>query len=218
MDLSFTSASFNDRPARDRYPTEMRGRWFLGKHGEKSLNANLCEIGFVIAQASDGRKPPSRDDIMQSFDIETYKVSSQLQRFPGETRPSRVLEMTGPVLYHGIQNHAFFAFNPFFDGVWTTPVAGYLTDGGYSGLSVVGWFPLAEYSYYYEILRNERPVQVIYDFRDAGATSGYLSMVGLGTSSAQIGHAPSESISAAMSNIARIVPMPIDRDLPMRTK
>jgi len=36
---------------------------------------------------------------MLSFEIDTYKVTSQLQRFPGETRPSRVLDMTGPVLY-----------------------------------------------------------------------------------------------------------------------
>lgn len=43
---------------------------------------------------------------MQSFDIESYKVSSELQRFPGATRASRVLEMTGPVQFHGIQNHA----------------------------------------------------------------------------------------------------------------
>jgi hypothetical protein len=155
---------------------------------------------------------------MQSFAIETYKVSTQLQRFPGETRPSRVLEMVGPVLTHGIQNHAMFAYNPFFDGVWTNPVAGYLTDGGFSGLSVVGWFSLAEYTYYYEILRSERPIQVIYDFRDAAATSGYLSMVGLGTSSAQIGHGPSESISAGMLHIARLIPMPLEKDLPHRAK
>jgi hypothetical protein len=114
----------------------------------------------------------------QSFDIESYKVSSHLQRFPEETRPSRVLEMTGAVQFHGIQNHALFAFDPAFDGIWPNPVAGYLTDGGFAGLSVVGWFPLAEYSYYYEILRSERPVQVIYEFSVAGATSGYLSMVG----------------------------------------
>jgi hypothetical protein len=69
---------------------------------------------------------------MPMFDIETYKVSSYLERFAGETRFSRVLDMAGPVLFHGIQNHALFAFSSFFDGVWTSPVAGYLTDGGFS--------------------------------------------------------------------------------------
>ena len=79
---------------------------------------------------------------MQSFDIESYKVSSELQRFPGATRASRVLEMTGPVQFHGIQNHATFAFDPSFDGVWTNPVAGYLTDGGFSGIVGGGMVPV----------------------------------------------------------------------------
>lgn len=34
---------------------------------------------------------------MPAFEIETYKVSSYLERFTGETRPTRVLELTGPV-------------------------------------------------------------------------------------------------------------------------
>lgn len=159
---------------------------------------------------------------MPSFEIDTYKVTSQLQRFPGETRPSRVLDMSGPVLTHGIQNHALFAFNPFFDGIWTTPVAGYISyPGGYNGLTVVGWFPLNEYSYYYEILRQQTAVQVIYDYvppQPANLT-GYLSMVGLGdSSSAQVGNAPSASMAEAMVHIARIVPMPTERDLPERKR
>jgi hypothetical protein len=163
---------------------------------------------------------------MPTFEIETYKVSTQLERFTGETRPSRVLEMTGPVLHHGIQNRAVFAFNPFFDGVWSSPVAGYLTDGGFSGLSVAGWFPLAEFSYYYDILRSERPVHVLYEFREGGATSGYLRTVGLGTSVEQIGEGPSDSPARISEMLAerltpirkRIIPMPTMKDLPKRGK
>lgn len=107
-------------------------------------------------------------------------------------------------------------------GIWTSPVAGYLSDGGFAGLSVAGWFPLAEFSYYYDILRSERPVHVLYEFRDSGATSGYLRRVGLGTSIEQIGEGPSESaerISAMLTkHLApvheRIVPMPTLKDLP----
>lgn len=163
---------------------------------------------------------------MPIFQIETYKVSSYLERFTGETRPSRVLEMTGPVLHHGIQNRATFAFSSFFDGVWSSPVAGYLTDGGFAGLSVVGWFPVAEFSYYYDILRSERPIHVLYEFRDAGASSGYLRRVGLGTSTEPIGEGPSESIERISAILAehltpfrgRVVPMPIAKDLPKRAK
>ena len=159
---------------------------------------------------------------MPMFQIETYKVSSYLERFTGETRPSRVLEMTGPVLYHGIQNRAIFAFSSFFKGIWQTPVAGYLTDGGFSGLSVAGWFPVGEFSYYYDIIRSERPIHVLYEFRDAGASSGYLRRVGLGTSTEPIGEGPSESIEAISGILAEhltpvrglAVPMPIAEDLP----
>ena len=163
---------------------------------------------------------------MPIFMIETYKVSSYLERFPGATRPSRVLELTGPVLHHGIQNRATFAFDPQFDGVWSSPVAGYITDGGFSGLSVVGWFPLAEFPYYYDIVRAERPVHVQYEYRDAGSTTGYLRLVGLGTSTEPLGEGPSESIESISAIMAghltpvrqRMTPMPMQNDLPVREK
>ncbi len=125
-----------------------------------------------------------------------------------------------------IQNRALFAFSSFFDGVWSSPVAGYLTDGGFSGLSVAGWFPVAEFSYYYDIVRSERPIHVMYEFRDAGASNGYLRRVGLGTSTEPIGEGPSESIESISGLLAEhttlvrglTVPMPIADDLPKRSK
>jgi hypothetical protein len=159
---------------------------------------------------------------MPMFQIETYKVSTYLERFTSETRRTRVLELIGPVLYHGIQNRALFAFSNSFDGAFSSPVVGYLTaPGGYAGFSIAGWFPVAEFSYYYDIVRSERPVHVLYEFRDAGASSGYLRKLGLGTSVEQLGEGPtdsSERISAMMaSNISGIrdfiVPMPTTKDL-----
>jgi hypothetical protein len=163
---------------------------------------------------------------MPIFMIETYKVSSYLERFTRETRPSRVLELTGPVLHHGIQNRALFAFDPQFDEVWSSPVAGYITDGGFSGLSVVGWFPLAEFSYYYDIVRAEHPVHVVYENREPGSTTGYLRLVGLGTSTEPIGEGPSDSVESISARLAeyltpvrlRIIPMPMEMDMPMRDK
>jgi hypothetical protein len=159
---------------------------------------------------------------MPIFQIETYKVSTYLERFTGETRRTRVLELLGPVLYHGIQNRATFAFSSSFDGVFSSPVAGYLTaPGGYTGLSIAGWFPVAEYSFYYDIVRSERPVHVLYEFRDAGASSGYLRRLGLGTSVEQLGEGPtdsSERISAMMASSMSgirdfIIPMPTSKDI-----
>jgi hypothetical protein len=163
---------------------------------------------------------------MPIFQIETYKVSTHLQRFTGETRVERVLELTGPVMYHGIQNRALFAFSSSFNN-FSSPVAGYLTSaGGYSGLSVVGWFPLSEYSYYYDIVRSERPVHVLYEFRDAGASSGYLRKLGLGTSVEQLGEGPTDSserissmMASGMSGIREfIIPMPTIKDMQADTK
>lgn len=163
---------------------------------------------------------------MPLFPVETYKVSSSLERFSGSTRPSRVLEMAGPVLYHGIQSRALFSFSTAFDGVWSSPVAGYLADHGFAGTSVVGWFPLAEFSYYYDVLRAERPVHVLYEFRDAGVRSGYLRRVGLGTSVEPVGEGPSESVERISASLlerlspssasapARSIPMPVAEDLP----
>lgn len=163
---------------------------------------------------------------MPIFMIETYKVSSYLQRLTGETRVSRVLELTGPVLHHGIQNRALFAFDPQFDGIWISPVAGFIVDGGFSGLSVAGWFPLVEFTYYYDIVRAERPVHVHYEYRDASSTTGYLRSVGLGTSIEPIGEGPSESVESISTTMAerltsvrlRMTPMPRQEDLPMRNK
>jgi hypothetical protein len=160
---------------------------------------------------------------MPTFTIEKYKVASYLWRHKFGTALERVLEMAGPVLYHDIQNHAYFAFSSAFDiPVWNEPVAGYLTGGGtVQGLSVLGWFPLAEFSDYYDILRSERPVHVFYEFQ-VGVAPGYLRKVGLGTSTEPIGEGPSESdkqISAALtqlSSLVREVPMPTKKQLTKR--
>lgn len=159
---------------------------------------------------------------MPLFQIETYEVSSYLNRPAGQTRPSRVLKMTGPVLYHGIQNRATFGFHPSFGGTWGSPVAGYVSNPGYAGLSVVGWFPLQEFEYYYDILRSEKPLHVIYELRDPDAYVGYLREVGLGTATEPIGEGPSESTSAISAVLAQhltdasrvVVPMPVAADLP----
>lgn len=163
---------------------------------------------------------------MPLFLIETYKVSSYLARPVGPAQPSRLLEMAGPVAYHGIRDRAAFHFSPAFDGAWSSPVAGYLTEVGYTGRSIVGWFPLAEFAVYYDILRSERPVHVSYEFSDGGARTGYLRRVGLGTSTEPIGEGPSESVERISASLAErltlvteglsagAVPMPVAGDLP----
>jgi len=146
---------------------------------------------------------------MPNFEIQTYKVSAQLERFPGEIRRSRLLEMTGPVLAHGIQNRATFAFSDFFgspsDAPYANQVVGYLVDGGFSGLSVSGWFPADEFEYFYDIVRSERPISVRYSYKEYNRTSGngYLREVGLGTNVEPIGEGPAESLSSFTQLMAK---------------
>lgn len=158
---------------------------------------------------------------MPFFEIETYRVSSYIERFTTGTRRTRSLEMTGPVLNNGLQNRASFGFDSFVGDVWNNPSAGYLADFD-SGLWVVGWYPFSEFPHCYDILRSERPVYVFYYLRDAGANSGYLMKVGFGTSFEEIGEGPSDSeeaiseIMAARLRAIRspLVPMPTREDLP----
>ena len=164
---------------------------------------------------------------MPSFQIESYKVSITLERFSTGTRRERMLELIGPTLYHGITQRASFAFSTAFDAdIWGAPVVGFADNSGYS-FTIVGWFPVAEFSYYYDIVRNERPVNVIYEFRDTGATSGYLSRLGLGTSMERVGEGPSDSTESipammAVSDLGRsgrfTIPMPTLKDLSGKDK
>lgn len=154
---------------------------------------------------------------MPQLEIENYKVSTYLERFTGETRPTRILSMKGPVLYHGIQHRVSLAFSAAFNGPWDEPVVGYVTDGGFDGLSIVGWFPLPEFSYYYDIVRSERPVNVTYEFRENGATAGYLRQLGIGTSNEQLGEGPSDStqdislnLGALLEHVIQKIPMPTE--------
>jgi hypothetical protein len=166
-------------------------------------------------------KPTNQQEvIMPLFEIVHYKVSSYLRRsdLPGRVVPQfeRVLEMTGPTLYHGIRNKATFAFASTFNS-FTEPIAGFVQSERTGGLFVVGWFPVAEFTYYYDILRSERPVSVLYEVRERGASTGYLGKVGLGTSTEPIGEGPSDSteeLSAVMAahlspHRGLFVPMPV---------
>lgn len=131
---------------------------------------------------------------MPTFEIENYRVSSTLRRFgsPVRAQRERVLRLVGPVLYHGIQNKATIAFSDSFNS-FNANTVGYLSNGGFDGLSVVGWFPTAEFDYWYDIARAEAPLHVEYAFRESGATDGYLRSLGLNTGIEPIGEGPADS-------------------------
>ena len=153
---------------------------------------------------------------MPSFEVDTYKVSAYLSRGgasgTGYTNRSRVLEMKGPIQYHGIQNRAVFAFEASWDS-WVGGRAGYLSWApNYAGLVVAGWFGVSDFEYFYDILRSERPVHVRYEYATghSGSGAGYLRQVGLGTSEEQIGEGPSDSTGDLFAQLQAmsIIPYP----------
>jgi hypothetical protein len=131
---------------------------------------------------------------MASFVIDTYKVTTDLQRFgtgPTDTRRTRSLELTSAPMYHGLVLRATIAFSTFFDGWSGSPVVGYYSDGNPWAPVVAGWFPVGEFSAWYDILRNERPVSLVYEFQ-AGA-SGYLRYLALATGQEPPGEGPADA-------------------------
>lgn len=144
---------------------------------------------------------------MGTFEIETYKVSAHLRRYPragggASTVRERALHMVGPLQYHGIQNKAIFVFSDQFNS-FNADAAGYVSDGGFDGLTVVGWFPRHEFGDYYDIVRAESPVSVEFFLRDAGAYSGYARTVGLNTGAEPVGEGPADT-EAALANALQL--------------
>lgn len=133
---------------------------------------------------------------MPEIEIERYKARVELQRFASggstETRLNRVLELESPRLAHGIVVRVILSFSTFFDGWSGTPVVGFYSVSNPSAPLVAGWLPHREFEYYYDLVRNERPIFVFYEFRESGATSGYLRQIGLGTSREPVGEGPED--------------------------
>ncbi len=124
-----------------------------------------------------------------NFEVESYRASTSIQRFASRTRIGRVLELRSYPLYHGIRERAVLSFSTSFD-VFTSPVVGHLSHGP-SCSQVVGWLPLAEFGFYYELLRSERPIYLFFDTRP-GETAGYLTSLRLGTTDEPVGEGPGE--------------------------
>jgi len=70
---------------------------------------------------------------MASFVIDTYKATTDLERFgtdPSETRRTRTLQFTRATMYHGLVLRALIAFSTSFDGWPGSQVVGYCSFAG----------------------------------------------------------------------------------------
>ncbi|HEX6119017.1 MAG TPA: hypothetical protein VFZ03_06150 [Dongiaceae bacterium] len=132
---------------------------------------------------------------MANFEIETYKATTDLQRSgagPTETRRTRTLELVSKPMYHGIVVKALIAFSSSFDAWNGSPVVGYYGDANPLAPTIAGWFPAAEFSAWLDLVRNERPIWLTYQFQAEGAINGYLSYLALATGPEPIGEGPTD--------------------------
>jgi hypothetical protein len=131
---------------------------------------------------------------MPTFPVESYKVRVEIERAgtpPVKTLHNRVLEVVSPVQFHGIVERAVLYFSTRWDN-WTSPaVAGYLDQTNPYQPRLTGWFPAADFSLFYEVLRSESPLYVFYDLAPIGGAS-YVSNIAIGSSTEPIGEGPAD--------------------------
>jgi hypothetical protein len=130
---------------------------------------------------------------MPSFVVDTYKVRLMLQRSgnPPNTVRTRMIEIASTPQFHGIVEKANLAFSTTWDNWAGSPVVGYYSVSNPLQPILFGWLPSSEYSYWYDVLRAERPLTFFYDITPIGGAP-YVSQISLGTSTEPIGEGPAD--------------------------
>jgi len=130
---------------------------------------------------------------MPSFLIDSYRVRLELERIgnPAVTHRNRIIELASPQLYHGIVERAILNFSTRWDN-WVTPaVVGFYNITNPYQPMLSGWLPAAEYSFWYDVLRAEKPLTFYYDITSIGGAP-YVSKITLGTSTERTGEGPAD--------------------------
>lgn len=130
---------------------------------------------------------------MASFEVATYKLRVEISRAgdPVRTTRNRIIELESLPMAHGIVARALLSFSSQFDGWSGAPAAGYLDDRDRLRPRLVGWFPADEFPYWYDVLRSESPVSVIYNMREINGAS-YVNSIGVGTTQEPVGEGPAD--------------------------
>jgi hypothetical protein len=131
---------------------------------------------------------------MASFQIESYKVRLEIQRVgnPVVTRRNRILEIASVVQFHGIVERAMLNFSTAWDN-WSSPAAvGFFTASNPLQPMLYGWLPSAEFSFWYDVLRSEKPLTLFFNIAPLGGAD-YVDTISLGTSTEPIGEGPQDS-------------------------
>jgi hypothetical protein len=131
---------------------------------------------------------------MQAFRIDSYKVRLELVRSgnPVVTHRNRIIEVTSVTEFHGIVERAMLFFSTDWDNWAGTPAVGYYNSVKNPYQPVLTcWLPSTEYSFWYDVLRSEKPLTFYYDITPIGGAS-YISTIAIGTSTEPLGEGPDD--------------------------
>lgn len=105
--------------------------------------------------------------------------------------PFARIQITGPTLAHGIRNDATLYFFP----SYATMSGSVLNVGGlnFDGITVIGRVPFEEFGRFYDLLRNEAPVQLYYTYGSSSTTTKPLNLVAIRTGDEPAGEGPEDA-------------------------
>lgn len=142
---------------------------------------------------------------MPQFRIANYQVQHILRRFgegggSGGTRRERMLVLKSVTMFHGIVVTARLAFSTSFDS-WSGGPAGFMGGLDTFAPQITGWYPLADFAPAYDMLRNEKPLFLEYDFRagDETAAGRYLERLVIRSEAEPLGEGAPDASAAGLA-------------------
>jgi len=128
---------------------------------------------------------------MTSFRIASYKIRLELERpgGPVTTRRTRVLEIESVPEYHGIVDRALLSFSTGWDSWSGTARVGYYSTANPLRPLLTCWLPPSEFSFWYGVLRSERPLTFFYSIAPIGGAT-YVDQISFGSFTEPVGAAP----------------------------
>ena len=136
---------------------------------------------------------------MPSFLVESYKVRLGILRKgspPAVTQRDRVLEILSVPTGLGVVYRAILVFSTAYDN-WSVntfsgaPIVAYYDTTNPLDPRVSGWLPSTEYSFWYDVLRSEKPLTFFYTITVIKGVD-YVSEITLGSSTEPIGEGPKD--------------------------
>ncbi len=130
---------------------------------------------------------------MDSYEIETYKVRTEIARSgnPVRTLRNRILELDGAGMAHGIVLKGLITFSSSFNSWSGTPASGFYADSNPLNPRIFGWLPSNEFSYWYDLVRSESPVRLYYLISPINGAK-YIRTLAVGTSDEPVGEGPAD--------------------------